>query len=213
MPNVLIYGSSGYLGQVIFNHFEAKGWSTFSGTRDFERNNIPEKLDAVVWAQGANLLKPFFSTTADDWQTIFNANVFFITNSLSFLFKKGAVREGARLIVIGSVWGVHSSKKNKSVYISSKAAVSGLTRALASDFSEYAVAVNCVAPGIILSPMTKNNLSVNQIKSVEEKTPGNQLVVADNLAQIVFFLASKDSIGINGQTIIVDNGWSIHNDL
>ena len=60
--------------------------------------------------------------------------------------------------------------------------------------------------------MTRNNLNSKQILKFEEATPGGKLINALDLAFVINFLLDPKSRGINGQSIVVDNGWSINRD-
>jgi NAD(P)-dependent dehydrogenase (short-subunit alcohol dehydrogenase family) len=71
------------------------------------------------------------------------------------------------------------------------------------------MSINGVLPGIIDSPMTRKNLSIEQVNQIIEQTPGNKLVQPEEIARVTEFLASKNSQGINGQSITVDNAWTI----
>ena len=57
--------------------------------------------------------------------------------------------------------------------------------------------------------MTRENLTSEQINSIIQQTPNNQLVTLKSIASIVEFLASDESFGINGQSIVVDHAWAI----
>jgi NAD(P)-dependent dehydrogenase (short-subunit alcohol dehydrogenase family) len=57
--------------------------------------------------------------------------------------------------------------------------------------------------------MTRKNLSTEQVNQIIDQTPGNRLVQPLEIARITEFLASKNSQGINGQSITVDNAWTI----
>ena len=61
--------------------------------------------------------------------------------------------------------------------------------------------------------MTDKNLTAEQISDVENGTPGGKLVTPTQLAKIVRFLASDEASGINGQSIVVDNGWAQSRDV
>jgi NAD(P)-dependent dehydrogenase (short-subunit alcohol dehydrogenase family) len=57
--------------------------------------------------------------------------------------------------------------------------------------------------------MTRKNLSQEQIEKIEQGTPTLKLAEPSNVASVVRFLATDASMGINGQSLVVDNGWSI----
>lgn len=124
------------------------------------------------------------------------------------LLDNNSFAEGARLVVFSSVWE-EVARKNKSAYISSKAAIGGFIRSMACELGDKNISINGVLPGIINAPMTRKNLSIEQVNQIIDQTPGNKLVQPLEIARIAEFLASKNSQGINGQSIIVDNAWAI----
>jgi len=80
---------------------------------------------------------------------------------------------------------------------------------MACELGDKNISINGVLPGIIDSPMTRKNLSSDQVNQIIDQTPGNKLVKPEEIASIAEFLASKNSQGINGQSITVDNAWTI----
>jgi 3-oxoacyl-[acyl-carrier protein] reductase len=205
--NVLLYGHTGTLGQSCLQLFESLGWNIHKGDRPGQDDMGDVEFNGVVWAQGANLSKAFVETTDEDWSDIFDANLWFVVRTLRKLLLNNQLSRGARLVVIGSVWEtIHRS--NKSAYIASKAAVSGLVRALASDLASSEISINCVSPGIVSSVMTSQHLTPKQLDQVKNDTPGGNLVTPSQVAKVASFLVSDDSIGINGQSFLVDYGWS-----
>ena len=86
-------------------------------------------------------------------------------------------------------------------------------RALASDLGPKNIIINAVLPGVTDSKMTNLNLTNTQIENIRKTTPTAKLVNLDQLASVIEFLVSKKSLGINGQSIIVDNGWSQTKDV
>ena len=212
MPNVIIFGSNGSIGSHCYSKFLNSGWSTFHGKKNLEEMLHCPSIDGVVWAQGLNLNKSFLETQDLEWSDVLDANLFFTIRSLKYLLNKNKLKKGSRLVIVGSVWEkIH--RKNKSAYIVSKSAAAGLVRSLASELSEYKISINCVSPGVIRSPMSIKNLTLEQISKVENETPTNELVTLDNVANVIHFMISNESSGINGQSIIVDNGWSSHRNV
>jgi NAD(P)-dependent dehydrogenase (short-subunit alcohol dehydrogenase family) len=115
-------------------------------------------------------------------------------------------------VILGSVWQ-NVARSNKTAYITSKSALTGLVRGLAVEFGPLGISINGVLPGVVESEMTRKNLSQDQIEKIATGTPGHLLITAEQVANIVTFLLSKDSSGINGQSIVVDNGWTISRDV
>lgn len=205
---ILIFGGSGTIGSACAFEFQTLGVDTVIFGRDLSGLDTIGKIDGVVWAQGENSTERFLEISDETWTSIFDANFHFIVRSLSILLRSNLIGNGARLVVISSIWQ-EITRPNKVAYISSKAAVGGLVRGLASDLGADGIAINAILPGVVRSPMTDRNLSPHQITAIEEDTPSRALIRPEDIAKVVAFLIDKDSIGINGQSIVVDGGWSI----
>jgi hypothetical protein len=208
MDNVLIFGSSGTLGSECAKYFAEKKWNVLTSDRNVIEVDSYKNLNAVVWAQGSNLTAPLQQMEKAQWDEIWEANFFFVVKTLKTLLDNNSLAANARLVVFSSVWD-EVARKNKSAYISSKAAIGGFIRSMACELGDKNISVNGVLPGIIDSPMTRRNLSSAQVNQIMDQTPGNKLVKPEEIASIAEFLASKNSQGINGQSITVDNAWTI----
>lgn len=205
---VLVFGSSGTLGSACLPELTQLGYEPIEIGRDLGPLETIENIDGAVWAQGVNFTGGLTDTTSEAWAEIWDANFEFIVESLGILLKRKSLNRGARLVVISSVWQ-EISRTQKIAYIASKAAVGGLVRGLAADLGNDGIAINAVLPGVVDSPMTHRNLSKEQIDQIASATPGRRLVTSGDIARTIGFLISANSHGINGQSIIVDGGWSI----
>ena len=136
-----------------------------------------------------------------------DANFNYLVKTLNYLLSNDLLNKNARLVALSSVWQ-EIARSNKTAYISSKAALGGLVRALAVDLGPNGIAINAILPGVTESAMTSRNLSADQISEIKKTTPTGKLVELSQIASVIEFLVSNKSIGINGQSIVVDNGWS-----
>ena len=81
------------------------------------------------------------------------------------------------------------------------------------DLAPSGISINSVLPGVIDSPMTRQHLSPQTIESIRRETPGGRLVSVNEVTDTIFYLISKNSSGITGQSVIVDNGWSLYKNV
>jgi len=92
-------------------------------------------------------------------------------------------------------------------YIVSKAGVNALTRVLAMEWSQFGININCIAPGLIDTPMTRNSLFKRyKPEDLEARVPLKRMGTAEDIARAALFLASEDSSYITGSTIPLDGG-------
>jgi 3-oxoacyl-[acyl-carrier protein] reductase len=226
-PRVLVLGARGAIGAAVANEFDARGWAVLPGTHapkasdDFEEDwvHIDEpdwaadvrdggRLDAVVFAQGANVSGGLVEATAADFAQVWEANVRVIVEVMSAIVGKGLAATSARVVVISSVWQL-VARSGKIAYTTSKAAVGGLVRALAVELAPKGVLVNAVLPGVLDTPMTRAHLSASSIERVTRDTPAGRLATVEDVARATYWLASEQNTAVTGQSVSVDLGWTI----
>jgi 3-oxoacyl-[acyl-carrier protein] reductase len=226
VARAIVFGGIGALGSEICRYMTKSGWDVTVGSRsqngdgiintaspDWEIDSASKgRFDSVIWAQGINMAGGALSVSLGDIRQAIDANVIFIVDSLQRLHRANALAYPARGVILSSIWQ-ESARDNKLAYVVSKSALSGLVPALALDMASLGFSVNAVLPGVIDTPMTRSQLSPEQLSRVTGATPGNTLAQPEDVARTVAWLASADSRGINGQSIVVDNGWSIKRDV
>jgi NAD(P)-dependent dehydrogenase (short-subunit alcohol dehydrogenase family) len=167
------------------------------------------KFDAVVFAQGANVNGSAMQTGTKELNELFEANVTVIAESISTLMGANAINEGARVVILSSLWE-QFTRQEKFAYSVTKAAVGGLVRSLAVDLGrQKKILVNGILPGIINSPMVARTLSPEQIANVVSQTPIGDLATPVDVANSVYMFGSALNTGISGQSIFVDRGFSV----
>ena len=120
----------------------------------------------------------------------------------------GVMRSGSSIINVGSTFGILGGL-NGGVYCAAKAGLIGLTQALAVDYGAKGIRANLVAPGVIKTEMTERNWGLVRFRRMNhEMTPLDRLGTVEDVANVIFFLASKEGSYIQGQTIALDGGWT-----
>jgi NAD(P)-dependent dehydrogenase (short-subunit alcohol dehydrogenase family) len=220
MPNSLIFGSTGTLGGAILDKYRAEKWDITCAVRKVVNDcdiQLPltsailgdKKFDAVVFAQGANVNGSAMQTGTKELNELFEANVTVIAESVSTLMGANAINEGARVVILSSLWE-QFTRQEKFAYSVTKAAVGGLVRSLAVDLGrQKKILVNGILPGIINSPMVARTLSPEQIANVVSQTPIGDLATPIDVANSVYMFGSAVNTGISGQSIFVDRGFSV----
>lgn len=221
METVLIFGSSGALGTAISTEFENLGFNVIRLTSGSEKEGFLStqnetwtssivatgKISAIVWAQGFNQSDSIDTFSVDSFNQHVQANLTYVLETLNKLLSSEVFSHEARLVVLSSIWQ-DSSRSNKLSYIVTKSALKGLVSSLCLDLGSKGISINAVLPGVTDTPMTHRNLTESQIAHVVDETPLGRLPIIDEVTKTVTWLASKNSSGINGQFITVDNGWT-----
>ncbi|WP_071839682.1 SDR family NAD(P)-dependent oxidoreductase [Synechococcus sp. KORDI-49] len=208
--NVLIFGSSGALGSQICSVFQENKYRVFTHPHDSPLDSLslpPSSLDVVVWAQGVNLKDSILDYSRSDCLSVINANVVYVLDSLNFLLANKSIKNGAKLCILSSIWQF-LSRTEKLSYTISKSSLSGLVNSLAIDLGSFDIKVNLVAPGVVDTPMSRQNMSPDQRNNVLEQTPLCRLATTLDVANAVFSLCGPHNTFITGQTLVVDGGFS-----
>lgn len=171
---------------------------------DFAKSEFGS-VDILVNNAGIAQQKLFTDITDDDFDRMFNVNVKSVFNCCRAVLPEMIHNKHGRIVNISSMWGICGASCEVH-YSASKAAVIGLTKALAKEVGPSGITVNCVAPGLIDTPMN-GNLSEETIKELCEETPVSRIGTPQDVAKAVFFLSSEDSSFITGQVLGVDGGF------
>lgn len=158
----------------------------------------------AVNKRGIAMQKLFTDTTAKDWSRIFDVNVTGMFYTCRAVLPEMIRRKSGRIVNVSSMWGV-TGASCEVAYSASKAAVIGLTKALAKEVGLSGITVNCVAPGVIDTEMNANLSSADRAALCEE-TPLARIGTADEAAQAILFLANGRASFVTGQVLGVNGG-------
>jgi 3-oxoacyl-[acyl-carrier protein] reductase len=163
------------------------------------------RVDALVCNAGVSLPVLFTQTSEEEYDRVFAVN----TKGVFFL-AQAAAREmisagGGSIVTVSSMWGV-SGASGEVAYSASKAAVIGLTKALAKELAPSNIRVNCVAPGVTDTEMNAC-YDEDAMEALAERTPLGRIAEPREIAEAIYFLASDRSSFITGQTLSADGGF------
>lgn len=161
-------------------------------------------LDILVNNAGALSDKTLKNMTREQWNLVVRTNLdgtFNVTKNALTLIK-----DSGRIINISSIVGV-SGNFGQTNYAASKAGIIGFTKSLAKELGKRKITVNAVAPGFIDTQMTKN-ISFIRRRIIMAMIPLGRAGNAEDVANLVAFLASDKASYITGEVICVDGGFS-----
>jgi len=221
---LLLFGGGGAIGNAVRTAFIEDKWQVVATSRQgktgvfaydpFSANEANQvalersgPFDAVCWAQGANLNDNVRTVVSDEHLDIYRANVLFCLVTLRMLLERQLLASGARLCVISSIWQT-IARPNKLSYSVTKAALQGFVTAASVDLGREGFLINAVLPGPLDTPMTRANLTAEQIAGLTKATDFGRLAKLEDVATLVRFLCSTDNKSITGQFVRVDVGLS-----
>ena len=170
------------------------------------------KVDVLINCAGTILRADAENTTDEDWHRVMSTNV----DGLFFMSRaaiKPMVGNGNGAIInFGSIWGSVGSA-GVVAYCASKGAVHQITRAMALDHAKDGIRINSVCPGEVNTPMLSTGRKFpptqEDLKKLADKTiPVARLAEPEEIANVVFFLASEDASYMTGSMVTVDGGFT-----
>ncbi len=164
-------------------------------------------IDVLINNAAISVQKLFTDITEAEWDEMFNINVKGAFNCSKAVLPKMIQNKSGKIINISSIWGITGASCEVN-YSATKAALIGLTKALAKELGPSGITVNCVAPGVIATEMN-SNLSQETIECLKDETPLGILGTPLDIANSVLFLASEKADFITGQVISPNGGFLI----
>lgn len=161
-------------------------------------------VSVLVNNAGIAQQKLFTDITQEDFDRITAVNFKGVFNCCQCAVPYMISQKSGKIINISSMWGVYGASC-ETVYSATKAAVIGLSKALARELAPSNIQVNCVAPGAIDTKMN-NNLSEEDKSAFAQEIPMGRFGNPQEIAGVVSFLASKDSDYVTSQVITADGG-------
>ncbi len=180
--------------------------SNFEDAEKITKQTIDQfgQIDVLVNNAGITKDMLLLRMKEEDFKSVIDVNLcgtFNMTKNVSSYMMKARC---GRIINLASVVGI-SGNAGQSNYASSKAGIIGFTKSLAKELASRNILVNAIAPGFIKTDMT--NVLKDDVKDkILEQIPLRREGTAEDVANVVKFLASSDSSYITGQVINIDGG-------
>jgi NAD(P)-dependent dehydrogenase (short-subunit alcohol dehydrogenase family) len=168
-----------------------------------------ERLDILVNNAGLNRPQPFLEVDEPTLDLLLGLNVraaFVVAQAAARLM---VVQGGGVIINVSSQMGHVGSDLNRTVYVMTKHAVEGLTKAMAVELAPKGVRVVSVAPTFVQTPLTKPFFDDPETRKwILDRIPLGRGGTVEEVAQAVVFLASPAASLVTGSSLLVDGGWT-----
>ena len=175
-------------------------------------------VDVLVNAAGFVHAGSVLECSEEDWSFAFDLNVRSQFRTIKAFVPGMLAQGGGSIINLASVAGSIKGAPNRFVYGSTKAAVIGLTKAVAADFITRGVRCNAICPGTVESPSLRDRIAAQAkasgqtLAQVEAafiaRQPMGRLGRVEEIAALAVYLASDESSFTTGTAQIIDGGWS-----
>ncbi|HJB99783.1 MAG TPA: 3-oxoacyl-ACP reductase FabG [Candidatus Flavonifractor merdavium] len=191
---------------------ETGGWAVGADVSDPEQvrnmvDNVLDKfcqLDILICNAGIAQQKLFGDLTDQDWRRMFAVNVDGIFYTIRTALPHFIHRKQGRILTLSSMWG-QVGGSCEVAYSAAKAAVIGMTKALAKELGPSGITVNCVAPGVIDTEMNAN-LGLEDLAALAEETPMGVIGKPEDVAEALWYLASPGAKFVTGQVLAPNGG-------
>ena len=161
-------------------------------------------VDVLVSNAGIAQQKLFTDITPEEWQHMLDVNLSGAFHLCQLALPGMIRRKAGRILTVSSMWG-QTGGSCEVHYSAAKAGLIGLTKALAKEEGPSGITVNCVAPGVIDTDMMAA-FTAEDKAALAEETPVGRLGSADEVAQLLVFLAGESAGYITGQVFGVNGG-------
>jgi NAD(P)-dependent dehydrogenase (short-subunit alcohol dehydrogenase family) len=164
-------------------------------------------IDVLVNNAGNDVRHSIDEVTPEFWDRAIAVNLkhqFFLSQAVIPIMKKAGA--GSIINMSSIAWAITSV--GLPVYVAAKAAIVGLTRALARELGPLNIRVNCVMPGAIETERQKQLWFTEAYKAeILGRQALKRMILPEEVARLVLFLAADDSGAITNQSYVIDGGW------
>jgi 2-keto-3-deoxy-L-fuconate dehydrogenase len=172
-----------------------------------------ERVDVLFNCAGFVHHGTILDATDEQWDFAFNLNVRSMFWAMQAVLPKMVTQGGGSILNISSVASSIKGAPNRFVYGATKAAVIGMTKAVAADFTAQGIRVNAICPGTIHTPSLEDRIRAQgdlekSMAGFMARQPIGRFGTPQEVANLAVYLASDESGFTTGTTHVIDGGWS-----
>lgn len=214
----LVTGASRGIGAAIAQRLAMDGHQVLTPGRsemDLESNasiaaylsSVNQPIDILINDAGINPIAALGDVSDRDIRDTLQINLIAPFRLIQAVSPGMKERHFGRIVNISSIWSM-VSRPGRTSYTMSKAAINGMTRSLAVELASFNVLINAVAPGYVMTDLTRQNNPESELENIRKTIPLQRLAEPAEIAHVVAFLCSDQNTYLTGQTILVDGGYT-----
>ena len=178
------------------------------------------RIDIAVNVAGIGTSEPFLKVSEETLERIFKINYKGMWNACKAAIPHMLPNKYGKIVNFSSVTGITVCDPGMTTYSSTKGAIMGLTKSLASEFASSGITVNAVLPGIALTPMLIKDFKASAgddwmsvADSVAATIPMGRIGTIEEAGRLVLFLTTEESSYVTGQGIVFDGGSGLRESM
>lgn len=213
--SIVITGAKGTLGSAVAEHLNTEGHYVYDTWFDVTDPDVVRRhmaaanaamysIDTLILFAGNIKRQPAAQYNDDDWQRVLSVNLTGTFNccKAAYPYLTKQLNKPAKVIMVSSLTA-HIGIPNIAAYAAAKGGVEALCKALAVEWANDGINVNCIAPGRFVTDMSESVATDDKLDVI----PMHRYGVPSDLFGVVDLLISKSANYITGQTFVVDGGW------
>jgi len=170
-----------------------------------------DHVDGIVNCAGVSTTLPFRRVTPEKMDEFFQNNVISAFNLCRVIIQEKLMGDNGSIIFLSSVMGI-AGATGKTLYGMTKGALLSGAKSLALELAPKNIRVNCISPGVVISPMSKNAIYSKDEESLQRVTDLHPLGLGEveDVANACIYLLSDAAKWITGSNLVIDGGYTAH---